>query len=131
MVEQLRDKIPVRQLCRELGVSRSGYCAWRKRRQGPACQRRQEDERLLPLIAAAHKASRGAYGYIRVCLALRESGETMGPGRVARLMRELNIQGLRTHRRRIGTTISDPAAQKAADLLNRDHGPGTQPEVGL
>lgn len=120
MVEQLRDEIPVSQLCRELGVSRSGYCGWRKRRKGPASQRRQEDERLLPLIKSAHEESRGAYGYPRVCLALRDEGETVGPGRVARLMRELNIQGLRTHRRRIGTTISDPAAQKAANILNRD-----------
>lgn len=120
MVEQLSDRIPVSQLCRELPISRSGYCAWRKRRTAPPCQWRQEDARLLPLIEAAHKASRGAYGYPRVCLALRDEGETVGPGRVARLMRELNIQGLRTHRRRIGTTISDPAAQKAANILNRD-----------
>lgn len=120
MVEQLRDEVPVSQLCRELDVSRSGYCAWHKRRKAPPCRRRQEDARLLPLIVAAHKASHGAYGYPRVCLALRDEGETVGPERVARLMRELGIQGLRTHRRRIGTTVSDPAAQKAANVLNRD-----------
>ncbi len=34
-------------------------------------------------------------------------------------MREDGLQGLRTHRRRIGTTVSDPAAQKAANLLTR------------
>ena len=120
MIEQLRDEVPVSQLCRELDVSRSGYCAWHKRRKAPPCRRRQEDARLLPLIAATHKASRGAYGYPRVCLALRDSGETVGRGCIARLMREAGLQGLRTHRRRIGTTVSDPAAQKAANLLNRD-----------
>lgn len=120
MVEQLRKKIPVSQLCRELPISRSGYCAWRNRRTAPPCKRRQEDARLLPLIEAAHKASRGAYGYPRVYLALRAEGETVGPARVARLMCEAGICGLRTHRRRIGTTSSDPAAQKAANILNRE-----------
>ena len=120
MVDQLRDALPVSRLCRALDVSRSGYCAWRKRRKGPPCRRKQEDARLLPLIVEAHKASRGAYGYPRVCLALRDAGERVGPARVARLMRTLHLQGLRTHRRRSGTTVSDPAAQKAANLLNQD-----------
>ena len=35
-------------------------------------------------------------------------------------MREAGLQGLRTHPRRNGTTVSDPAAQKAANVLNRD-----------
>lgn len=120
MIEQLRDEVPVSRLCRELDVSRSGYCAWHKRRTAPPCRRRQEDARLLPLIVAAHKASRGAYGAPRISRALRASGETVGRGCTARLMRAAGLQGLRTHRRRIGTTVSDPAAQKAANLLNRE-----------
>lgn len=119
MVEHLRAEVSVRQSCRELGVSRSGYWAWRRRQAGSPCRRRQEDARLLPLIAAAHKASRSAYGSPRIRAALCAAGERIGLQRVARLMRAASLQGLRTHRRRIGTTVSDPAAHKAANVLNR------------
>lgn len=120
MIEQLRGTVSVSRLCRTLAVSRSGYCDWNKRRQAPPCRRRQEEARLLPLIAAAHKASRSAYGSPRVCRALRDSGERVGRGCIARLMRQAGIQGLRTQRRRLGTTTSDPAAPQSANLLNRD-----------
>lgn len=120
MIETQRKEHSVSQLCRVLSVSRSGYLAWRTRCSAPPCQRQQQDERLKPLIVAAHKASRGAYGYPRIWRALRNQGETVGPARVARLMRELQLKGHRTHRRRIGTTTSDPSAQSAANLLNQE-----------
>lgn len=120
MVEQQRDERTVKHLCHGLGVSPSGYYAWRRRRLAPPSVRQQEDARLTVRIVAAHKASRGAYGSPRICAALRAEGTTISRHRVTRLMRGANIQGLRTHRRRIGTTTSDPAAQKAANVLNRD-----------
>jgi putative transposase len=120
MVEKLREQHTVKRLCRALSVSQSGYYAWRKCRQTPPSARRQEDARLTAQIVAAHKASRGAYGSLRIRAALCDTGTQIGRCRVMRLMRAADLQGLRTHRRRVGTTVSDPAAQKAANILNRD-----------
>ncbi|RSM46837.1 hypothetical protein DMB66_48845 [Actinoplanes sp. ATCC 53533] len=39
--------------------------------------------------------------------------------RVARVMRRFGVQGIRL-RRRVQTTIADPAASKAPDLIGRD-----------
>lgn len=53
-----------------------------------------EDQRLLSLIRASYDASGGVYGSPRVFLDLRETGETCGKNRVARIMRANNIRAL-------------------------------------
>jgi hypothetical protein len=50
---------PVRPLCRLLGVSPSGYYAWRRR--GPSA-RAVANEQLLGRIREIRRASREAYG---------------------------------------------------------------------
>jgi transposase InsO family protein len=67
----------------------------------------------------SHAASDGTYGAPRVTADLREAGERVNRKRVARVMRRFGVQGLRL-RRRTTTTISDPAAAKASDLIGRD-----------
>ena len=59
-----RDKVQhrVATLCRVLGVSTSGFWAWRER---PASAHRLEDEVLKQLIAAVHRGSRHTYGVPR------------------------------------------------------------------
>ncbi len=67
-----------------------------------------------------HKESDGTYGAPRITAELREtSGEAVNHKRVARLMRASGIQGVRL-RRRHRTTVPDPAAAKAPDLIGRD-----------
>ncbi|WP_394829299.1 hypothetical protein [Pendulispora albinea] len=50
---------PVQAMCSVLGVSRSGYYAWRKR---PVAARRKDDARLAVEIAAVHARCRYTYG---------------------------------------------------------------------
>jgi hypothetical protein len=50
-------------MCRVLGVSPSGYYAWRKRRMAA---RTRADVELTAHIDAIHRASRGTYGAPRV-----------------------------------------------------------------
>ena len=86
----------VERLCALLGVSRSGFYAWRKREPS---ERAREDERLLVLIRSIFKRSRETYGAPRVHAELVDMGESVGLKRVARLMAEDGLEG-RSPRRR-------------------------------
>jgi transposase InsO family protein len=109
----------VRRACVLLSVSRAAYYAWSA--ADPEERRRRDDE-LLAAIKDAHKASRGTYGSPRITRALRQRGLRVSRKRVARLMRQRGIVG-RARRRRKRTTTCDPAAAKAADLLQRNFAP--------
>ena len=58
-------------------------------------------------------------GAPRVHAELREAGEHVARKRVARLMREQDLAGVR-RRRFVTTTVADPAADPAPDLVGRD-----------
>ena len=105
-------------LCRLLGVSSSGYYAWKKR---PPAPRTRANEALTVEIRAIHARSRGTYGAPRVHAELRATGRRASRKRVARLMRIDGLAG-RGRRPTRRTTIPDPAAQ-AEDLVKRDFRP--------
>ena len=107
---------PVAALTRVLGVSPSGYYAWRKR---PLSPRARADVELSAHIEAIHRASRGTYGAPRVHAELAALGLHVGRKRVARLMRALRVQGV-SRRRWPRTTVRDPAQPPAPDLVARD-----------
>jgi putative transposase len=62
---------PVATTCRVLGVSPSGYYAWRKRLLSP---RARADVELTAQIQAIHGASRGTYGAPRIHAELAARG---------------------------------------------------------
>jgi putative transposase len=62
-------------MCRVLGVSESGFYAWRQR--APSA-RRQRDAELLVAIRASHARSDGTYGAPRVLEDLHEAGYHVG-----------------------------------------------------
>ena len=99
-----------------LGVSKSGYYAWRGR---PLSERKRQDALLTEKIRQIHSRSHETYGYPRVHAELRSLGVRCGRRRVARLMRAAGLQGcVRGKKRR--TTRRDPRAAPAADLLRRN-----------
>ena len=69
----------MRVLCRMLGVSKSGYFAWRSR---PPSERRRQDALLTEKIRQIHSMSRETYGYPRVHAELRSLGIVCGEGEV-------------------------------------------------
>ena len=102
--------------CRVLKVSRSGYYEWRDR---PLSDRARENELLVKYIEQIHADSRGTYGSPRVHAELTLGlGLSVNRKRVARLMRQAGIQGL-YRRKRSWTTVRDPTAEPAPDLVNR------------
>jgi len=80
-----------------------------------------EDERLKPRILQAWRESDQTYGAPRLHAELRLAGGLrVGKKRVARLMRELGIEGVSRRRGRVRTTIPDRSAPPAPDLVQRD-----------
>ena len=106
---------PIRQMCRLLGLSTSGYYAHRQR---PPSQRSREDAALRERIAHIHQRSYATYGAPRVHAELRDTGVTVGKKRVARLMREMGLRGV-SRRRSVRTTVRAPAHSPGADLVQR------------
>ena len=99
-----RVNYPVAALCRMLGVSKSGYYAWRSR---PPSNRSREDAVLTQKIREIHSRSRETYGYPRVHAELRALGVLCGRRRVARLMRAVGLQGCVRGRKRRTTRHTD------------------------
>ena len=108
----------VKRLCQVIGIARSSFYHWRATAADRAA-RAAADDRLEARIRVIHRESDGAYGVPRVTAELREDGQVVNHKRVARVMRERGLAGVRL-RRRHRATISDPAAAKAPDLIGRD-----------
>ena len=102
-------------MCRVLGVSPSGYYAWRGR--GPS-RRARRDEELRGRIGKIHEDSRGTYGVPRVHAELGSQGCRVGRKRVARLMRESGWAGV-SRRRGTRTTCVDRSHRAAPDRVER------------
>jgi putative transposase len=114
LIDKERAHHAVSRLCSVLNVSRQGYWAWKHR---PVSRRRAEDERLKPPIRQAWQASDQTYGAPRLHAELRLAGGVrVGKKRVARLMRELEIQGVSRRRGGVRTTRPDAKAAPAPDL---------------
>ena len=103
-------------MARVLGVSRSGYYAWRAR---GASARAQESAILGEEILEIHRASRETYGAPRILAELRDRGWKVGRKRIARLMQALGICGV-SRRRRVRTTVRNQESRPAPDLVERD-----------
>ena len=104
-------------MCRTLGLSTSGYDDWLRR--GPS-ERSRRDEELKVRIKAIWEESDKTYGSPRIHAALRAEGERVSRKRVARLMKELGIEGVTRRRFKAGTTKRDAQARPAPDLVERD-----------
>lgn len=86
--------------------------------------RDRRDEQLAAEITRVHEAHFGVYGARKVWLQLNREGISVARCTVERLMRELGLAGVvRGKVKR--TTISDPAASRAADLVQRRFNPPT------
>jgi putative transposase len=102
-------------LCRVLGVSASGYYAWRGR--GPSARART-DAALLAQIRGFHHDSDGTYGAPRLHRDLRAATVRVGRKRVARLLKQAGLRGV-SRRKWPRTTIRATDARPAPDLVQR------------
>jgi transposase InsO family protein len=110
---------PVQAMCQLLGVSRSGYYAWKARPEAPA---KAAQVAVAAEIVAAHRRSRGTYGSPRIHRELQARGIRISRKRVERLMREKGLQGAQKRRFRC-TTDSRHNLPIAPNELNRSFDP--------
>jgi len=115
-----RDAFEVKRLCEIVDVARSSFYAWLAAAPARAV-RASADAALAQRIRAIHDTDR-AQGVPRITAELNDGAPADGRvnhKRVARVMRQEQIAGLRL-RRRVRTTVPDPAEQTVPDLLGRD-----------
>src|SRR3954468_21524483 len=116
LVDQAKKEFPVHRLCKVLGVSQSGYFAWKDR---PASWRQRQDVILLTHVRSAFSLSNETYGSPRMTRELQDAGFAIGRRRTARLMRENGLQA-REKRRFKRTTDSHHAWPVAPNIINQD-----------
>jgi transposase InsO family protein len=109
------DTYPVARLCRQLGVSRTGYCQWAAREES---DRSRANSALDARVAALHAESGQSYGRPRIVEALVAEGSRVGHERVRQ---SLLRQGLRPVYKRpyLVTTDSDHDQPVAPNVLDR------------
>jgi putative transposase len=106
----------IMQMCRWLGVSKSGFYEWRSRPESATAKRR---EQLKLLIKKAFDDSDGTSGYRRIAAQLARWGVQAGPELVRRLMRQLGLVACQPRPWRPSTTQQGMAGP-IPDLVNRD-----------
>jgi transposase InsO family protein len=115
-----RHAFEVKRLCEIVQVARSSFYAWQDAAPRRAA-RVAADAELADRIRTIHDQDR-TQGVPRITAELNDGAaaeERVNRKRVARVMRAHAIAGLRL-RRRVRTTIPEPAAQQVPDLLRRD-----------
>lgn len=124
-IKTQRREQPVSWMCRQLGVSRTGYYDWLARKPS---RRAVEDKRLRVVVKAAFRKNRGVYGSPRLVDELRDAGEHVGRRRVARLMREQRLCA-RLPRRFRKTTDSTHDRPCARNIVDRNFRPDAPNQV--
>ena len=115
-----REAFEVKWLCRVMEIARSSFYAWCAAAETRGA-RNAADEQLAERIRVVHDED-NTYGAPRITAELNDGApeaKRVNHKRVARVMRDAGIAGYR-RKRRVKTTVPDPANQKVPDLLGRD-----------
>lgn len=114
-IDQRRDRFGVERICRVLELNPSTYYARKVRAPSDRVLR---DAWLEEVIRRTHESNHGVYGHRKVWKQLRREGVPVARCTVQRLMRDAGLQGVRRGKFR-RTTISEPAATRPPDLVDR------------
>ena len=128
LVEDHKDAYGVKRLCEVIEIARSSFYAWLAAAPGRS-ERQAADAALVARIRVLQDPARGgdrAYGSPRITADLNDgvlAQERVNHKRVARVMREHQLAGIRL-RRRVKTTIPDQSGRRFPDLIERDFSTG-------
>jgi putative transposase len=118
-VDAQKTDFTITTLCRVCGVSTSGYYRWAERIVAGPTEAERDDAVVLERIRGVHRASRGRYGAPRITAQLARQGVAVNHKRVERLMAVNGLVG-RCGRKKVRTTMRDPAAVLSVDLVERN-----------
>ncbi len=106
----------IEQICTQLQFAPSTYYAAKSR---PLSERAIRDTVLKVVIVTLFEANYEVYGSRKIWKAARRAGYDIGRDQVARLMRELGIEGVRRGGHKVRTTRPDDRAPRSPDLVDR------------
>ena len=116
-IDEHRVEFGVEPICKVLQVAPSTYYAAKKRAPSARAVR---DAVMSQVLMALWVANRKVYGAHKLWKAARRAGHDIGRDQVARLMRDMGIEGVSRLRKKVFTTRQDPDAWRAPDLVNRN-----------
>ena len=117
-VDAHRQEFGVEFICKQLQVAPSSYYAAKKRLIAPSA-RAVRDALMMQVVLTLWIANRKVYGAHKLWKAAGRAGHDIGRDQVARLMRQLGIEGVSRLRKKVFTTVQNPDASRAPDLVNR------------
>ena len=119
-IDDHRDVYRVEPICKMLPIAPSTYHAHVARRSDPAklSPRARRDLVLAAEIRRVFEANFRVYGVRKVWRQLGREGIAAARCTVARLMRQIGIQGV-VRGREVRTTVSNPAVAYTLDRVNR------------
>jgi putative transposase len=121
-IDEQRETQGVESICRQLPIALSTYYEHKRREADPTRlpRRTRRDAELREKIERVWKDNFGVYGVRKVWRALKREGEDVARCTVARLMRQMGLEGAIRGRRYKKTTIVEEAAVRPTDLVRRN-----------
>jgi len=120
-IDQHRDTYGVEPICAVLPIAPSIYFLRKAQQKDPTTRsaRTQRDDELQAAIRRVWDENDQVYGPRKVWKQLRREGITVARCTVARLMRAMGLKGVTRGRGWVVTTRADAAADRPADLVDR------------
>jgi len=120
-IDEQRERYGVEPICQMLPIAPSTYYEQKARQADPSRlpPRARRDLALSPEVERVWRENRRVYGAKKVWTQLGREGFPVARCTVERLMRKLGIRGV-VRGRKVRTTIPDDAADRPADLVERD-----------
>lgn len=118
-IKEQRDSFPVRDMCRILNVSSSGFYKWLKSTAGPRVQR---SEAIKAGVRQIYEQSNGIYGSYKIAqeLASDTKLESACRNTVAKAMQEMGLKSRVSKKFKPTTTVGDPNSKPAPNVLDQD-----------
>jgi putative transposase len=120
-IDTYRDQFGVELICRVLRAAITGFLTsrgYRAARTRPPSDREIRDEQLIADLRTVHQQNYSVYGVKKMHKAMTRRGWRLGREQTRRLMRKAGLRGVQRGKP-VFTTISDPAAARPDDLVNR------------
>jgi len=120
-IDSHRGQFGVELICRVLRAAIPGFLTargYRAARTRPPSDREIRDEQLIADLCAVHRQNYSVYGVKKMHQAMKRKGWNVGREQTRRLMRKAGLRGVQRGKP-VFTTITDPAAARPADLVNR------------